>query len=88
MARYRGLIGFGESTETAPGVWRDTITELPYSGDVLSAALQTESSDKVNTDRVIDNSISVIGNAYAFEHLLAIRYIMWAGNAGRFLISI
>jgi hypothetical protein len=81
MAKFRGVIGFGESTETAPGVWQDVITESTYSGDVLQSALQTEpSTDTVNLDRSIDNAISIVGNDYAFAHFFAIRYIKWAGK--------
>jgi len=80
MAKYRGMIGFGLSEEASPGVWKDVITEYPFSGDVLQAARQTEGGEKVNPDQVFDNTISIVGNAFAFAHILAIRYIEWAGE--------
>mgnify|MGYP001450408843 FL=1 len=35
MAKFYGVIGYAETTETAPGVWAEVITERNYSGDVI-----------------------------------------------------
>lgn len=79
MAKFHGKIGYGESVETAPGVWEDVITEYQYYGDVIRNARTLREGDTVNNDLSVDNSISIVADAYAREHFFAIRYIEWAG---------
>lgn len=79
MAKYFGKIGYGESTETSPGVWEDTIVEKEYFGDVIKNSRRLDEQEKVNDDLSVGNSISIVADAYANEHFFAIRYIRWAG---------
>jgi hypothetical protein len=78
MARYHGVIGFGEPVET-DGVWEDVITEKPYSGNVIRNTRRLENGSKVNDDISVGNSISVVSDPYLSGHIFAIRYISWAG---------
>lgn len=80
MAKFYGEIGYGESVESAPGVWKDEITERKYYGDVVRNARKLLDDDKVNNDLSVGNSISIVADAYANEHFFAIRYIRWAGT--------
>lgn len=80
MAKFCGELGFGESVETAPGVWEDNITEHTYYGDVIRNTRQLKEGEKVNNDLSVNNSISIVADAYANEHFFAIRYIKWAGT--------
>lgn len=77
--RYFGKVGYGESIETAPGVWEDQIVEYTYMGDVIRNTRRLDSGDKVNNDLSVGNSISIVADAYANEHFFAIRYIYWSG---------
>lgn len=79
MAKFYGKVGYGETVETAPGVWTDVITEVQYYGDILRNTRQLQSGEKVNDDLSVNNSISIVADAYANEHFFAIRYIEWAG---------
>lgn len=80
MAKFFGEIGFGETVKTAAGVWEDVITERNYRGDVVRNARSLESGDKVNDDISVDNSLSIVADQYANEHIFAIRYVRWAGS--------
>ena len=80
MAKFFGVIGYGESVEEAPGVWTDTITEYPYYGDVVRNTRRLDNGEKVNNDLSVGNSISIVADAYAREHFFAMRYINWAGT--------
>lgn len=80
MARFFGKIGYGETVETAPGVWTETIVEYPYYGDVIRNTRKLASGEYLNDDITVSNSISVVADAYANEHFFAIRYIEWAGT--------
>jgi hypothetical protein len=80
MAKFHGEIGYGESVETAPGVWVDQITEKTYFGDVIRDARYLKESDSsVNKDLSVGNSLTIVADAYAYEHIFAIRYIRWMG---------
>lgn len=80
MTKFYGEVGYGETVEIADGVYDDVIVEFKYFGDVIrnTRRLQ-ESGDKVNDDLTVQNSISIVADAYANEHFFAMRYIKWAG---------
>lgn len=79
MAKFYGKVGYGETVETAPGVWTEVFTEVSYFGDVIRNTRQLQSGEKVNDDLSVNNSISIVADAYANEHFFAIRYVEWAG---------
>jgi hypothetical protein len=80
MAKFYGVIGYGESVETAPGVEEDVITERNAYGDVLRNTRQLKEGDQVNNDLTVSNSISIVADAYANDHFFAMRYISWMGT--------
>lgn len=80
MAKFYGAIGYGESVETTPGIWEDVITERQYYGDVFRNTRKLQDGMSVNDDISVNNSISIVADAYANEHFFAIRYIQWAGT--------
>lgn len=82
MAKFYGLIGFVETAETKPGVWEEVvIAERPYYGDVLRNARRYENSENLNDNINLNNMISIIGDAYAYEHFFAMRYLDWMGSS-------
>lgn len=80
MAKYYGVIGFGETAEVTPGEWRDVVTERPYYGDVIRNIRRSSGGDRINPNIIVSNQISVVADAYANETFAAIRYISWMGN--------
>lgn len=79
MAKFYGVIGYGNKVEKNPGVWVDEIVERPYYGDVVKNARSLREGEYLNNDISVNNSISIVADAYANEHFFAIRYIRWAG---------
>lgn len=80
MARFYGEIGYAEMAETAPGVWEEVMREYPYYGDVLRQSRTMENGQSVNNNVFVNNSISIVADAYANEHFHAMRYIRWMGS--------
>ena len=85
MARFYGRVGYGESVEVkdinvGTGVWVDEIVEYFYYGDVIRNSRDLRQGENLNFDLSIQNSISILADAYANEHFFAIRYIEWAGT--------
>jgi hypothetical protein len=80
MAKFYGVVGYGETIETAPGIWEDSIVERTYFGDVIRNSRRFQEREKVNDDLSVGNSISIVADAYASEHFFAIKYVQWAGT--------
>lgn len=85
MAKFFGEIGYSETVEISPGVYEDQITEKPYYGDLVRVGRRLEQSDKVNNDIAVGNSVSIVSDPYAQDHIFAIRYVKWAG--ARWIVS-
>jgi len=79
MGRFHGRVGYGETVETEPGVWEDSIVEHSYFGDVVRNARNLREGENLNPDLSVQNSISIVADAYANDHFFAIRYVEWAG---------
>lgn len=80
MAKYYGAIGYAETVETKPGVWKEQITERMYSGDLLRNSRRFQSSDKLNDDLNISNEISIVADPYANQNFHLMRYAEFMGT--------
>lgn len=79
MAKWAGVIGFGETVETAPGVWEDVVTERKYRGDLLRFNRRAQTASQVNDDINISNQLSIIADPYANNNIFAMRYVVFRG---------
>lgn len=79
MARYYGMVGYGESVEEpiGSGVWKDVVVEFPYTGDVIRDTRKLDTADKLNDDISVGNSISILADKYAIDHYFKIKYVHW-----------
>jgi methyl coenzyme M reductase subunit C-like uncharacterized protein (methanogenesis marker protein 7) len=78
--RFSGKVGYGEAVETVPGVTTDVITEYLYRGDIVRNTLRFQNGESVNNDLSVSNSISIVADAFAREHIADVRYVEWAGT--------
>jgi len=79
MARFFGNVGYGGTVETKPGVWQDNIIEKPYYGDIVRTASQLTPGQNLNNDFKVNNSISIVADAFANVNFQNIRYAEWGG---------
>jgi len=79
MAKFFGSIGYAETTETAPGVWTENVTERNYFGDVLKNTRRLEAGENLNDNLAINNIISIVADPFAYQHFHAVRYVKWMG---------
>lgn len=61
-------------------MWKDSITEFPYYGDVVRNTRQLHDGQKVNDDLTVGNSISIVADEFANGHFFAMRYVEWMGT--------
>lgn len=80
MAKFYGKIGYAETKETVPGVYTETITERSYKGDVLRNTRRWESSENLNDNLNVNNLISIVADAFAYDNFFSMRYIEWMGS--------
>jgi hypothetical protein len=82
--RFHGTVGYAADEQTAPGVWDEAITERTYYGDVIrnSRRLGPPSTvpPETNSEISLENSFSVLGDAYAYENFMKMRYVLWEGS--------
>ena len=82
MAKFYGKIGYASP---APGIgdeddiYTDRITERPYFGDVTRNTKRNDTGSSINDDLKLNNQISIIADAFAWEHYFAIKYVRWMG---------
>ena len=80
MAKYYGIIGYGISEETTPGVWEDRIVERQYYGDLVRNTRRMQSSEYLNDNVNISNEISIVADPYANENFHLMRYVTFMGT--------
>lgn len=79
MAKFYGRIGYVVNAEVKPGVWKETITEREYVGDLTRNTRQLQSADKVNDDVNIANEISIVADPFAYQNFHTMRYVEFMG---------
>ena len=83
MAKFYGKVGYAESHEGTgndEGIWRDEIIERDYYGDVLRNTRRFENGPSINDNLQINNQISIVADAYAYNHFHAMKYVRWMGT--------
>lgn len=79
MAKFYGPIGFANTAEMKPGVFKEQITERPYYGDILRNSRRLQSADQLNDNINITMEISIVADPYANHHFHEMRYVECMG---------
>ena len=80
MAKWFGQIGYAETVESKPGVWKEQITEREYFGDLLRNSRRLQSSSSLNDNVTISNEISILADQFAYQNFHSIRYAEFMGT--------
>lgn len=80
MSKFYGTIGFAVITESAPGVWQDSIVTRNYYGDILRNTRQYQSGDSLNDNLNISNEFSIIADPFAYENFHSMKYVEYMGT--------
>lgn len=80
MPKYFGAIGYATTSETAPGVWTETMVERNYYGDIIRNVRRLRDPGKVNDDVTISNELSIVVDPFAAENFHAMRYATYLGT--------
>lgn len=77
MPKFYGPIGYGKTIEKSAGVYDYEVTERNYYGDVTRVSKRNETSSYISDDIQLNNQISILADAYAYNHFSEIIYIKW-----------
>lgn len=83
--RYCDKVGYRRTYEVldengdGTGVWKEEITVRTYKGDVVKNASRNSNGESINDNRLLSNSISIIGNPYALTNFTSIIWIEHLG---------
>ena len=80
MAKWFGKIGYAETEETSPGVWKEQIVEREYYGDLVRNTRRLQTADKINDDIIVSNELSIVSDPYAMNNFHLIRYAEFMGT--------
>lgn len=81
MAKYYGNVGFEEIMEDdGASVYSPKIVERPYYGDLIRNARRLEEGEGVNDNIVVQNDISIVADAYAYQNFHLLRYVDFMGT--------
>lgn len=81
MAKFYGKVGYAITKETSPGVWKPSIVERMYSGDLVrNTTRKLESSGEVNDNITISNDISIVADQFAIENFGSMIYAEFMGT--------
>jgi hypothetical protein len=79
MPRFHGTVGYGETVETSPGVYEESIFTRSYFGDVLRNTRKLIQGENLNQEITVVNQISIVADDHARGNFMHIRYVEWEG---------
>lgn len=77
--KFCGKIGYAITQETTPGVCKEIISEKTYRGNVIKNMSQWQTGDELNDDINISSNISILADAFAYQHFSEIKYVEFMG---------
>ena len=75
MAKFYGAIGYAETVESAPGVWKEQITERNYYGELIRNTRRLQTADQLNDNINVANEISIVADPFAIHNFHSMRYV-------------
>ena len=84
MGKFYDKVGFAVTQEVdpvnRPGIYKDVIKEEWYVGDlVVNMTSRWVDTSQKNDDLRINNKISIVADAFAYQNFHAIKYIWYNG---------
>ena len=77
--RFYGVIGYGIPSEDDYGVVTNRIIERMHMGDIIKVVTRNEPAQQVNNNIRLNNSFSIVKDAFITENFQYIKYIVFNG---------
>lgn len=80
MARFSGIIGFQQVTESSPGFFDDfSIVERKYKGEIIRNHFSYQATQELHDDIQLQISIKIISDNFAIDNFHLIKYVIFNG---------
>lgn len=80
MAKFFGVIGFGEEVENEEYINEVNITEREYYGDFIRNSYRNNPTENLNDSIVLTNRISIVADPYAYHNFHTMKYVKYDGT--------
>lgn len=86
MTKFTGLVGYVTQEQSAPGVWSPVENPKMMRGDFISQASTNgngshiSDTGKVNDDVSLNHRVSLLGDTYAFNNFMNLKWIQIGGK--------
>lgn len=77
--RFYGVIGYGIPSEDDYGVVTNRIVEHMHMGEIIKVVTRNEPAQQVNSNIRLNNSFSIVKDAFITENFQYIKYIVFNG---------
>lgn len=77
--RFCGKVGYIITAETTPGIWEPQEVPRKYRGDVIKNTSRWQNGEGTNDNINISTDISILADAFAYQHFSEIRYVEFMG---------
>lgn len=78
--KWNGVVGFGFTNKTNPGVFEFEYVEKRYFGDAITIKSRWQPTEHVNDDLRINMKISIMADPFLSEQFHAIKYVEYMGQ--------
>ena len=79
MAKFRGVIGYVKTKETAPGVWTDKVTKRTKTFEIVRNMSNWQPGESANDELKLNNQFSTVADPYAQQNFSDIKFIEFKG---------
>lgn len=79
MAKCSTIIGFSITSETKPGVWKQSIVQREYIADIIDMGRRLQSNNSINDNFTVADKLSLIADPFARENFYSMKWIEYAG---------
>ena len=79
MGKFHGVVGYAIPNEIRPGVYKDSYVEREARGDVIEFTGRWANGIAINDNYTTNTKISIVADAFAYEHFSKIKYCIWMG---------
>lgn len=83
MARFFGKVGYVTSVDIGDGIVKNMPEEYSYYGDIINISKRWQTTENLNDDLRLEQTISIVADQYAYENYYKIRYVIIDGVAWR-----
>ena len=77
--KFYGEVGFVKTIVNEVSVAEESVTLVPYYGEIIRDKRRIDSSDKIVKDISLQNEVSIVADKFMTDNLAWIKFVKWRG---------